>query len=180
MINNRSAGYILVLFIVVILITSLLGLFDFKLIEIISYSILLLSLNMFYTSVNNKNKIGTSLSSFLFFTGSLIFVLNRFEILNFSNILIPAFLFMFGLSLLIGNILIEWSRLSSAFSLISIFAGLSLLIKRSNTNLHLFLSAVYALAIEYWVIILFLIIVVFISTRKIRHENSDRDNIDTQ
>lgn len=180
MINRRSVGYILTLFIVVIFISSLLGLFDFKLIEIISYSVLLLSLNMFYNAINNKNKIGTALSCFLFLTGSLIFVLNRFEILNISSIIIPAFLFMLGLSLLIGNILIEWSRLSTAFSLISIFIGFSLLIKRSSTNMHLYLSAVYALIVEYWIIILFLIVVVFISTLKIRGEKSDRSDFDAE
>jgi uncharacterized membrane protein YozB (DUF420 family) len=113
-------------------------------------------INFFYSSYLKQYKAGITFGSVLFLTGSILFVIAQYEILNFGSVFVPTALVMIGLSLLIANILSKVNVVVVLFSILSLIAGIWLVIKRSDSNIDLFLFAAYALIKSYLIIILIL------------------------
>ncbi|MEO8233273.1 MAG: hypothetical protein ABI638_13395, partial [Ignavibacteriota bacterium] len=118
-------------------------------------------------------KTGITLAAVSFLVGTLLFVFSKFEIWNFGTVLIPSVLIIIGLSLLISNLLTRLNSISILFSALSLFAGVWLLIMRGTATVDLYLSAVFEIAKSYWIIILFLAGIVFLTTRNFKKKNID-------
>lgn len=163
------------LFILIVAFLSLLNVLSFSVLDISAYALLLFGISFFYSSYNKQYKIGIVLGSILFFIGTIIFVFAQFEIWNFGSIFIPSALFIIGTSLLIANLLIKVDRISILFSILSLFAGIWLLVLRGTATIDLYLSAVYSIAKSYGIIILILAGIMFFTAQKIKKNNNDQN-----
>ena len=117
---------------------------------------------------------GIALSSILFLTGTILLVFVRFEILNFGTVFVPSALVVIGISLLIANLLTKTNRVSVLFSVLSLFAGIWLVISRGTATVELYLSSVYAIAKDYLWIILFLGVIIFLSVLNFKKKDIDQ------
>lgn len=173
MISFRSVNFYLLIIFSVVTFLSLLGFVPLTSLDIAAYACLMWGISFFYSSYLKKYKTGIVLSSVLFLTGTILFVFTRFEILNFGNVFVPSALFIIGTSLLIANLLIKANSVSIIFSVLSLFAGIWLVISRGTATFELYLSSVYALAKNYIWIILFLGVIIFLSFRNFKKRNID-------
>ena len=139
------------------------------LLDVAAYSSFFWGINFFYSSYLKQYKAGITFGSVLFLSGSILFVIAQYEILNFGSVFVPTALVLIGLSLLIANMLSKVNVVVVLFSTLSLIAGVWLIIKRSAPNIDLFLSAAYVLIKSYWIIILIsagIIFLVAISFKK--------------
>lgn len=162
--------YLLILFIVVTFL-SLLGIVPLSALEIAAYACLFWGISFFYSSYLKRYHAGVVIGSVIFLTGTIIFVFTRFEILNFGTVFIPSVLFVIGLSLLIANLLTKINSVSVLFSILSLFAGIWLVISRGTATVELYLSSVYALAKSYWLVVFFLAGIIFLAARSFKKKN---------
>ena len=84
-------------------------------------------------------------------------------------------LFVIGLSLLIANLLTKVNSVSVVFSILSLFAGTWLVISRGTATVELYLSSVYALAKSYWIVVLVLVGIIFLTARNSKKKNDGQN-----
>jgi hypothetical protein len=162
------------LFIVVTLL-SLLRVIPLSALEIAAYTCLFWGISFFYSSYLKQYKTGIVIGSISFLTGSILFVFTRFEILSFGTVFIPSALIIIGLSLLISNLLTETNSTSVIFSILSMFAGIWLTISRGTATVELYLTAVYDLLRSYWIIVLILAAIIFLTGRNFTKRKNDQN-----
>lgn len=156
---------------IIVTFLSLLRIVSLTALEIAAYACLFWGISFFYSSNLKQYHTGVVIGSVLFLTGTIIFVFTRFEILNFGTVFIPSVLFIIGLSLLIANLLTKINNVSFVFSILSLFAGTWLVIARGTATVELYLSSVYALAKDYWIVVLFLAGIILGITRNFKKKN---------
>ena len=171
MINFRSVNFILLLVTSITIFLSLFGIFNLHLLDVASYSCLFWGINFFYSSYLKQYKAGITFGSVLFLTGSILFVIAQYEILNFGSVFVPTALVMIGLSLLIANILSKVNVVVVLFSILSLIAGIWLVIKRSTSDMDMFFSAAYVLIKSYWIIILILAGIIFLVAKSFKKKD---------
>ena len=175
MINFRSVNLYIILFALFALLLSITGIIRISFFEIISYTSILLGLSIFYKSLNKQNRVWVFIGSLIFQLGAIALVFTKFEILGFGRIIIPALLFMVGFSLLLANLANVASKMTYIVSILMMTAGIILMVNRGNTNLQLYLSSVYAILKNYWIIILAAIAIIYFTFLEIKKRNIDRD-----
>ena len=175
MIKFRSANYYIVLSIILALAFSLYRLFGFPLLDLTSYSALFLGISVFYSSYLKQYKSGIVFGAALFLAGSIFFVISRFEILNLGIVFVPILLVIIGLSLLIANMLTKVNFIAVLFSVLSLIAGVWLIIARGNTTVDLFLSAAYIIFKNYWIIIIVSAGIIFLVTKSFKKTDVDEN-----
>jgi hypothetical protein len=95
--------------------------------------------------------------------------------MNFGTVFIPSLLVVIGLSLLVSNLLLKANVISIIFSLLSLFAGIWLVISRGTATIELYLSSFYTLLKSYWIIILFLAVIILGVARNFKTRNNDQN-----
>lgn len=149
---NKSKILLVIIVSLLILLSSLIFKALIKLISV--YLLSFAGIYIFYTTYLKKHKVGLILGAAIFMIGTILFVTSKYEIPNIGNVFIPLFLFIIGSSILLGNILIKADLISIIFSSLSLFAGTWLIISRGDTNLALFISALFSIAKNYWLVVL--------------------------
>jgi hypothetical protein len=172
-ISFRSVNLYIILFALSAGLLSITGILNFSSLEIISYASILLGLNIFYSSFIKHNRVGVFVGSLIFQLGAIVFVFAQFEILGFGRIIIPTLLFMIGFSLLLTNLATAISKMTNILSIIMMTAGIIVILNRSNTDWYLYLSSVYAIVKNYWIIILAAIAVIYFTLLEIKKRNMD-------
>jgi hypothetical protein len=161
---NRS--YVISIILIAILVVTLIAVkfFNLQMLTVFAYSLFFIGIYIFFLSYLKQNKTGIITGSSVFLTGSILFVITKYEMLNLGSIFIPVILVIVGLSFFIGSVLIKPDALSIIFSVLCLFAGLWLIINRGDANLNLFLSAVYSIIKNYWLVLLgSAVIIIFVS-----------------
>ena len=175
MISFRSVNLYIILFALLGGLLSIAGIISFSSFEIISYASIFLGLNLFYNSLNKHNRVGVFIGSLIFQFGAIAFVFTKFEILGFGRIIIPTLLFVLGFSLLLTNLATSTSKMTTILSIIMMAAGIIVILNRSSTDWHLYLSSVYEILKKYWIIILAAIAVIYFTLLEIKKRNMDRN-----
>ena len=170
----RSVNFYLLILFIFVTFLSLLGIVSLSALDIAAYACLFWGISLFYSSYLKQYQVGIVLSSVIFLTGTILFVFTQFEILNFRTVFIPSALIVIGISLLIANLLTKANTISVLFSILSLFAGIWLLISRGTATAELYLSAVFSIARGYWIIILFLPGIIFLAARNFKIRNGNR------
>lgn len=173
MISFRSINFYLLIAFIIVTFLSLLDIVSVSAMDIAAYALMIWGISFFYSSFIKQYKTGNSLSAVSFLVGTLLFVFSKFEIWNFGTVFIPSALIIIGLSLFISNLLIRLNSISLLFSVLSLFAGVWLLIMRGTATIDLYLSAVFEIAKSCWIIILFLAGIVFLTAKKFKKRNID-------
>jgi len=170
----RSVNFYLLLLFIIVTFLSLLGIVSFSSLDIAAYACLFWGISLFYSSYLKQYQVGIAISSVLFLTGSVLFVFTRFEIINFEKVLIPSALIVFGLSLLIAILLTKLNSVAAISSILSLFAGIWLLLSRGTATVDLYLSALMVLVKSYWIVLLFFALIIFLLTDNFKKRNDDQ------
>ncbi|MBK7629298.1 MAG: hypothetical protein IPJ23_00915 [Ignavibacteriales bacterium] len=170
MISFRVVNLSILIIFIVVTFLSLLGVVSINVINIGANVFMLFGISYFYSSYVKHYRVGVFFGSVLFLIGTILFVFSKFEIWNFGTVFVPSVLIVVGLSLLISTVLIKLSGLSILFSALCLFAGVWLLILRGTATVDLYLSAVYNIFKDYWVIFLFLGGIIILTTRNFKNK----------
>ncbi|MCU0344892.1 MAG: hypothetical protein MUF28_13850 [Ignavibacterium sp.] len=173
--NYRSVNFYLLMLFIVVTFLSLVGLVSLSALEIFTYACLFWGISFFYSSYLKQYPTGIIIGSVLFLSGAILFVFTRFEIMNFGTVFIPTLLVVIGLSLLVSNLLVKVNAISIIFSLLSLFAGIWLVISRGTATIELYLSSFYTLLKSYWIIILFLVVIILGVIRNFKTRNNHQN-----
>ena len=159
---NRSRFLYFIL--LAILILPLIGvlLFNFSITEVAAYIFSFIGIYAFLNSYLKKYKFGLIGGSILFLAGVIIFTISQYEILNLGSIFIPIVLVVVGVSVLFNNILLKFEPVWISFSLLCLFAGIWMIVSRTEINQILFFSAVYSIIKSYWLIVIGMLVIIFV------------------
>ena len=174
MINFRSVNFILVLLTSIAVFLSFFRIFNLRLLDVAAYSTLFWGIYFFYSSYLKQYRTGITFGSILFLTGSILFVITKFEIVNFGSVFVPSLLIIISAGLIIANMLTKANSIALLFSLLGLIAGVLLMIVRSSINVDLFLSSVYTLSMSYWVVILISAGVIFLAAKSFKRNDDDQ------
>jgi hypothetical protein len=159
---------------IIVTFLSLLGIVSLSALDIAAYACLFWGISFFYSSCLKQYQTGIVLSSVLFLAGTILFVFAQFEILNFGTVFVPSVLVIIGISVLIANLLTKVNSVSVLFSILSLFAGIWLLISRGTATVELYLSAIFVIVKDYWIVILFLPEIFFLAAKNFKKKNDNR------
>lgn len=146
---------------ILILLSLSITIFDLSIIEIASYCLLFTGIYVFFNSYLKKHKTGLIGGSTIFLTGTITFIISKYEILNLGSVFIPIVLVVLGVSILLSNLLLKMESVWVAFSLLCVFAGIWMVVSRADINFALFTSAVYSIIKNYWLIVIGVFIIIF-------------------
>jgi len=144
-----------------------------NILSVTAYLLILSGIGFFYSSYIKKYLAGVVIGSIIFLSGSVMFVFTKYEILGFGRVFIPAALFILGVSLLIGNLLIRVNKTSLILSIVTIIGGVWIIIDRGSTNVELFLSAAFAILKNYWVIIILSVVIIGLISYRLNKSNDE-------
>lgn len=170
----RSFNFYLLLLFIIVTFLSLLGIVSLSAMDIAAYACLFWGISLFYSSHLKQYQIGIVIGSVLFLTGTILYIFTKFEIVNFETVFIPSALIVFGLSLLIANLLTKLNIVAVITSILSLFAGIWLLLSRGTATVDLYLSALMAIVKSYWIILLFFVLIVFLVADSFKKRNDDQ------
>ena len=151
---DKTKIVLVVLVSIAIIVLMMSFVFNVQVNEISSYLLLFAGVYIFYTSFLKKYKTGITIGSALFLAGSILFVISKYEILNLGRIFIPLFLLVIGGSVLLANVIQKANLIGIIFSLLSLFAGMWLLVSRGDINISLFTAAFISILKDYWLVLL--------------------------
>jgi hypothetical protein len=153
---------------------NLIGITDFNLSEILTYLLLTAGFGVWYSSYVSSNKGGIFAGSFIFLSGVVLAVETFFTIWNPFRMIFPSLFIISGLSLFFVFISDKDRIVLLIISLLLFAMGMFYLFKRINFKFYVFLIAIWEIILKFWfVIILFAIVVYFISTAIEEHQSSD-------
>jgi len=152
--NSNKLNKLLITFAVILFILLVSGVIKADILIIAAYLSIMIGIGLFYSSNIKKHLTGVVLGSILFLSGSVMFVFTKYEIIGFGKIFVPAALFILGVSLLTGNLLVRINKASLILSVLIIIGGVWLIWDKGNANIELFYSAVFAILKNYWLIII--------------------------
>ena len=149
------------------------GIITANIISVTSYLLVLSGIGFFYSSYIKKYLAGVVIGSILFLSGSVMFVFTKYEILGFGKVFIPTALFVLGVALLIGNLLIRINRTSLILAIVTIVGGVWIIIDRGSTNKELFQSAFCAILKNYWLIIILTVVIIGLVSYRLNNNNDE-------
>lgn len=149
------------------------GIVTANILSVISYLLILSGIGFFYSSYLKKYLAGVVIGSILFLSGSVMFVFTKYEILGFGKVFIPTALFVLGVALLIGNLLIRINKTSLILAIVTIIGGVWIIIDRGSTNMELFQSAFYAILKNYWLIIILTAVIIGLNSYRLNKKNDE-------
>ncbi|HMN18159.1 MAG: hypothetical protein WA440_09930 [Ignavibacteriaceae bacterium] len=152
--NSNEFNKLLIVLAVILFLLFISGILTANILIISSYLLIIIGIGFFYSSYAKKHLPGVIIGSVLFLSGSVLFVFTRYEIIGFEKIFIPASLFILGVSLLTGNLLVRLNKASLIFSVLIIIAAIWLIWDKGTANIELFSSAVFSILKSYWLIII--------------------------
>lgn len=154
-----ASKYLLILIIVFIWSSVLLSLFNvinITFTDIITYSLILLGVTLFYPSFTRKYSPGIFLGSSVFLIGIIFFVSIQYELLNTSQFFLPALLLVIAFSLLLIFIAEPSDRKFLYIALLLFSIGIYTLFDRGNPAGDTFFSALINLFGRFWIVALLL------------------------
>jgi hypothetical protein len=123
----------------------------------LEYILLFLGVTLVLTSANNSSRSFLFLGSLLFICGSILFVVDNFEILTPIKIVLPSILFAFGAAFLILYIDNTQEKIFLFISIILMGISLLVIILLKNNDLYSIANRVSFLILEFWPILVSLI-----------------------
>lgn len=148
----------------------MLGIINFKSKEIISYTLLIAGMSLFYHSYLKENKTGVFLGSSLFLVGIFLFTSSYFEIINAGKLLIPFLLIITAVGLLLGHFLISKDKFALIVSIACLIIGTTILIFRSEVTFKSYLYSVVEFLKMYWIIILISAGIILLISKEIKRK----------
>ncbi|HQF42923.1 MAG TPA: hypothetical protein PK073_08405 [Ignavibacteriaceae bacterium] len=152
--DSNKLNKLLIAFAVILFILLISGVIKANILIIAAYLSIIIGIGLFYSSNIKKHLAGVVIGSIIFLSGSVMFVFTKYEIVGLGKIFVPAALFVLGVSLLAGNLLIRINKASLILSILIIMGGVWLVWDKGNANMGLFYSAVFAILKNYWLIII--------------------------
>lgn len=156
--NYQSKNFFLFLIIFLIpLFFKFIGIIRFDFISTVLLGLMLVGLALVYFYFGTKNKIAISIGSTFFFVGFLIFLLQRFPILDYNKIIFPSIFFIVGFNFLLQflNNIKEKNLLWMAVIILSI--NLLLISIQGSLNIYEISNSIKEIITEYWIIFLIII-----------------------
>ncbi len=152
--NSNNVNKLLAALAVILFVLFFSGVLTKNILVVGAYLLIITGIGFFYSSYIKKHLAGVVIGSILFLSGSVMFVITKYEIIGFGKIFVPAALFILGASLLTGNLLIRIKKTSLILSILIIFGGVWLVWDKGSANIELFYSAFFAVLKSYWLIII--------------------------
>jgi len=158
---NKTKLVLVIIFCTAIITLLLLLALKLPILEIASYYIMFTGVYVFFVSYLKRFKVGIIVGSILFQAGSIVFINSKYELLNIGNVFTPIILVIIGSSVLLGNLLFRYELILVVFSILSMFAGIWMIVMKSEINFSLFLSASYSIIKSFWLVAMGIVIIIF-------------------
>jgi hypothetical protein len=171
--NSGLSKSLLIVSAFILFVLFITGIISANTLSVMAYLIILSGIGFFYSSYMKKYLAGVVIGSILFLSGSVLFVFTKYEILGFGKVFIPTALFILGVALLIGNLLIHINKTSLILAIVTIIGGIWIIIDSGSTNMELFQSAVFAILKNYWLIIILTAVIIGLISYRLNKKNDE-------
>lgn len=130
--------------------------------EILSYIFLFIGIAIFYPSFTVNDKKGIFFGTSIFLIAIVLFAINKFEMIDDYQLLIPSLIFILSLSFLMiffsDNSDIKYLILAIIMAAIASFS----LIERGNPTLKSFAASLINFLGKYWIIVILSALTIFL------------------
>ncbi|HED36754.1 MAG TPA: hypothetical protein ENI76_00685 [Ignavibacteria bacterium] len=158
----------LLTFIVFAIFLKLLGIIDFANSEILGYALIFYGISSVYLSLEENYKLFLFTGTIAFLIGVVLFLINYFSFYHLSAIIVPALLFILGISFLMLFINDKSYIIGLLLFIIFSIIGLLLTIKQGTISLISFLRSIVDIFNVYWSILIAIMVILFVIKRSNR------------
>ena len=171
MFNNLLIIYLLT-FLAVLIFLRILGIINVSDSELIGYALMIYGLSIFYSSYIQRRKLLLFIGTGIFLSGVLFFLIGNFELWNIDQLLIPASLFIFSISLFMVY-LADMSKKNMLYlALILLTAGIGAMALVSTTSVDGYFENTVLITKIYWPVIIILFFVVVLVNRNAKEKSN--------
>ena len=140
--------------------------------ELIGYGLMIYGLSLFYSSYIQKKNLLLFIGTGIFLSGVLFFLLGNFELWNIDQLLIPASLFIFSISLFMVY-LADMSKKNLLYlALILLTAGIGAMALVSTTGIDGYFENTVLITKIFWPVIIFLFFVIVLVNRNAKEKSN--------
>ena len=162
----NDLALLIILFIVLAFLFSLFGVISLSLIDIISYSLLIIGISLVYSETIRQNRLSVFLGSIIFLLGVYILVSENFNLNLSKSISVPIILIFAGSGLLVLYISTSTKIIFLILSVLFLCAGVTLFIAKSHFRISSFVQSVLLVFNILWPVLIVLSIFVFLMRDK--------------
>lgn len=162
--NQSILTYILAFFAFSILL-KIIGVINFNISEIIGYALIFYGISQVYILFGSLQKFKLFYNTFIFLAGIFLFLINNFEFVKNSQLIIPSIFFIFSISFLMVFIENFSNKTALLFSIIFLLCGLLYTIFTGSPKLITFLNSIGKVFLKYLPLLLIIAGIIFLISR---------------
>jgi hypothetical protein len=157
---------LIVLFIIATFLLSIFNFISITLIDILSYSLLIIGIALVYSETVRQNRLSVFIGSIIFLSGVYFLITENFNLNISEGMSIPLIMIFAGLGLLVLHISTSTKIIFLIISIVFTSAGLILLIVYSHWSFGSFLLSVLPILNYLWPVLIILFVLVILVKNK--------------
>lgn len=162
----NDLAILIVLFIIISFLLSIFRIISITLIDILSYSLLIIGIALVYSESIRQNRLSVFLGSIIFLLGVYFLVSENFNLNIKEDMSIPIILIFAGSALLVLHISTSTKIIFLVISILLISAGIALFIVNSHWNIESFLLSVLPTLNFLWPVLIIIIVLALLLRNK--------------
>jgi len=166
MMKLSDLALLIVLFIIATFLLSIFNFISITLIDILSYSLLIIGIALVYSETVRQNRLSVFIGSIIFLSGVYFLITENFNLNISEGMSIPLIMIFAGLGLLVLHISTSTKIIFFIISIVFTSAGLILLIVYSHLNFGSFLLSVFPILNYLWPVLIILFVLVILVKNK--------------
>jgi len=152
--NNHSIIIYLLIFIALSILLKIIGFINLLYIELAGYALIFYGIGTVYLSMGRQKRNLLFVGAVAFLIGIELFIMNNYDFLKLSNVVLPSIFFILGTAFLILFIDDLSNKLLLAISVIFLISGIFFFAKLGTFNLNDFLKSTLSISVKYWPVII--------------------------
>lgn len=162
MFRKDSVITYLLVFILLLIIVKLVGIFNLSYLEMTGYALVFYGMGTVYVSMGKSKRSMLFIGSVAFLAGVLLLITSNYDFVKLTNIVLPSIFFILGTAFLILFIDDYSNKLLLIISAIFFISGIYLFGKLGTFHLSSFLSSVLNIFFKYWLIVVIITTIVLL------------------
>ena len=159
-------------FLILAIIFKVIGLLHIENEELLAYTFVFYGISSVYLSMGQDKKFRVFLGTVVFLTGIVFFIINNFDIISLTKIILPSIILILGAGCFMLYMDNTNDKAILYVSLFLILVGLVYSISIGSMKPGYFIYSAYQVILKYWIII----IIALIIFTAIKRENNNDDN----
>lgn len=154
MFKNHSIITYLLIFLVLSVLLKIVEIINISYTELAGYALIFYGIGTVYISMGKKKRNLLFIGAVLFLIGVELIIVNNYDFLSLSNVVLPSIFFILGTAFMVLFIDDLSNRLLLVISIIFLISGILFFTKLGTFNFPDFLKSTLSITVKYWPVII--------------------------